>query len=128
MAERGERRGVSGQVLARAFETSCLRKLFFPHLFHGAQDQRPGAEQDQLPRESTGFCLGNCQETETHMVRTYYTPPQPLQNHPSRHLSEATPWPTEELLKGQHQGVDIFVYVRTTHDHLPQKRMEEDFC
>ena len=36
-----------------------------PHLLLGAQDQRLGAEQDQLPCGSTGNCSGICQETET---------------------------------------------------------------
>ena len=52
----------------------------------GAQDQRLGAEQDQLPCGSTGTSSGSYQETETCMVRACHTPRQPPQNHPSRHL------------------------------------------
>ena len=36
---------------------------------HEAQYQRLGAEQDWLPREPTRTSSGNCQETETRMVR-----------------------------------------------------------
>ena len=46
----------------------------------GAQDQRLGAEQDQLPCGSTGTSSGICQETDTRMVRACHTPRQPLQN------------------------------------------------
>ena len=35
-----------------------------PRLPLGAQDQRLGAEQDQLPRGSPGTFSGNCQEKE----------------------------------------------------------------
>ena len=45
------------------FETKCMKKLS-PHLLLGAQDQRQGAEQDQLPWRSTGTSSGNSQETE----------------------------------------------------------------
>ena len=56
------------------------------HLLLGAQDQRLGAEQDQLLCGSTGTSPGNCQETETCLFRACHTPRQPLQNHPSRQL------------------------------------------
>ena len=99
------------------------------HLLLGAQDQRLGAEQDQLPCRSTGASSGNCQETETCMVRTRHTPQQPLQNHPSGHLGGwATPWSAEEMLDGQHQRVDIPAYARIAHSGLLQKRLEEDLC
>ena len=45
-----------------------------PYLLLRAQDQRLGAEQDQLPSGYTGTSSGNCQETETCMVRAYLTP------------------------------------------------------
>ena len=45
-----------------------------PHFLRGAQDQRLGAEQDQLPCGHTGTFSGNCQETETCMVRACQTP------------------------------------------------------
>ena len=50
----------------------------FPHHLLGAQDQRLGAEQDQLPCGCTGTFSGNCQETETCMVWACHTPLQPL--------------------------------------------------
>ena len=70
-----------------------------PYLLLGAQDQRLGVEQDQLPCGSTWTPSGNCQETETCMFRACHTPWQPLQNHPSGHLGvRATPWSAEEML------------------------------
>ena len=97
------------------------------HLLLGAQDQRLHAEQDQLPLGSTGTSSGSCQETETCTVRACHTPRQPLQNHPSGHfIGLATPWSAEEMLDGQHQGVDISAHVRTAHKGLLQKRLEED--
>ena len=39
-----------------------------PQFLLGAQDQRLGAEQDQLPCGSTGTFSDNCQETETCMA------------------------------------------------------------
>ena len=100
-----------------------------PHLLLGAQDQRPGAEQDQLLCGSTGTSSGNCQETEACMVRACHTPRQPLQNHPSGHLGGlATPWSAEDQLDGQHQRVDIPCHARTAHYGLLQKRLEEDLC
>ena len=55
-------------------------------LLLGAQDQRLGAEQDQLPCGSTGTSTGNCQETETCMVWVCHTPPA------SPKLSFRAPW------------------------------------
>ena len=70
-----------------------------PHLLLGAQDQQLGAEQNQLPRGSTGTSSGNCQEMETCMVRACHMPWQPLQNHPSRHPGGwAMLWTAEEML------------------------------
>ena len=40
-----------------------------PHLLLGAEDKRLGAEQDHLLCGSKGTSSGNCQETETCMVR-----------------------------------------------------------
>ena len=100
-----------------------------PHLLIGAQDQRFSAEQDQLPWESNGTSSGNCQETETCMVRACHMPRQPLQNHPSGHLGGwAMPWSAEEMLDGQHQRMDIPAQTRPAHKGLLQKRLEEDFC
>ena len=93
----------------------------------GAQGQRLGAEQDQLPCGSTGTSSGNCQETETCMVRACNTPRQPLQNHPSgHHCGWVTPWSAEEMLDGQHQKVDIHAHARTAHKDLLQKSLEAD--
>ena len=85
-----------------------------------------GAEQDQLPCRSTETSSGNCEETETCMVRACHTLLQPLLNHPSGHLGGwATPWSAEEMLDGQHQGVDIPDHARAAHNGLLQKRLEE---
>ena len=54
-----------------------------PHVLLEAQDQRLGAEQDQLPCGPAGTSSGNCQETETCLVRARHTPRQPLQTEPS---------------------------------------------
>ena len=64
-----------------AFANAPFQILSFPYLLLGAQDQRLGAKQDQFPCGSTGTFSGNCQETETCMVRACHTPQQPLQNH-----------------------------------------------
>ena len=99
------------------------------HLLLGAQDQRLGAEQDQLPCGSTETSSGNHQETETCMVRACHTPRRLLQNHPSEHLGRwVTPWSAEEMLDKQRQRVDIPTYARTAHNGLPQKRLEKNFC
>ena len=55
------------------FSKPDTREKFF-HLLFGAQDQRLGVEQDQLPCRSTGISSGNCQDTETCMVRACYIP------------------------------------------------------
>ena len=74
-----------------------------PHFLPGGQDQRLGAEQDQLPCRSTAASSGICQKTDTCIVRACHTQRQPLQNDPSWHLGElATPWSAEEMLDGQH--------------------------
>ena len=72
-----------GRVLA--LNEPCQTVATSPHLL-GAQDKRLGAEQNQLPCGSTGTSSGNCQETDTRMVRACHKPRQPLQNHPSGHL------------------------------------------
>ena len=101
------------------FGTKCPRKTS-PHLLLVTKDQRPGAERDQLPSESTGTSSG---------IRACYTPQWPLQNHSSGRLWEwATPWSAEEMLDGQHQRVDIPAHGRTAHDDLPKKRLEVDLC
>ena len=57
----------------------------------------------------------------------YRTPRQPLQNHPPGHLGAlATPWSAEDMLDGQHQGVDIPAHARTPHKGLLQKTPESD--
>ena len=100
-----------------------------PQLILGAQDQRLGAEQDQLLCGSTGTSSGNCQEMETCMVRACPTPRQPLQNHPSGHLEGwAMPWSAEEMLDGQYQRVDVSAHARTAHKGLLQKSLEKDLC
>ena len=43
------------------------------YLLLGAQDQRLGAEQDQLPCGSTGASSGNCQETVSYTHLTLPT-------------------------------------------------------
>ena len=75
-------------------------------------DQRLGAEQDQLPCESTKTS-GNCQETDTCMVRACHTLRQSLQNQLLRHFRGwAMPWSAGEILDGQHQRVDIPAHAR----------------
>ena len=39
-----------------------------------------------------------------------------------------TLWSAEEMLDGQHQGMDIHAHARTADDDLPQKRLEGDHC
>ena len=73
-----------------------------PHLLSGAQGQRLGAKQDQLPCGATGTSSSNCQETETRMVRACHAPRQPLQYHHSKHLRGwATPRSAKEMLDEQ---------------------------
>ena len=49
--------------------------------------------------------------------------------HPSGRLGGwATPRSAEEMLDGQCRRVDVPAYVRTAHDVLPQKRLEDDLC
>ena len=59
-----------------------------PCVFPGAEDQRLGAEQDQLTCGPTESSSGYCQETEILMVGAclLVLPWQPLQNHPLGHL------------------------------------------
>ena len=76
-------------------------------------------------KTSEGSSSGNCQETETCMVRACHTPQQPLQNHPTRHLGGWT-MSAEKMLDGQYQSVDIPVHARTAHKGLLHKRLEEN--
>ena len=98
-------------------ETSSLLLL-------GTQDQRLGAEQDQLPCGSTGTSSGKCQETETCMNQACHTPRQPLLNYPPKgifkdwrrcgrqrkywmdNIKEWTSLPMPELLTRAHCGKD----------------------
>ena len=97
-----------------------------PHLLLGAQDQRLGAEQDQLPCGSIGTSSGNFQETDTCLVQACHTQQQHLQNHPSGSLGGwTTPWKAEEMLDGQHWRMDIPAHARTG---LLQKGLKEDLC
>ena len=99
------------------------------HLLLAAQDQRLGTEQDQLPCGPTGISYGNCEETETGMVRAGHAPQQSLQNHPSGHLGGwTTPWSAEEMLDGQHQRLDVPAHARTADKGLLKKSLEEDLC
>ena len=68
----------------QAFETKSLGN--FSATLTWSKDQRLGAKKDKLPCGSTGTSSGNCQETETCMIRPCHTLRQPLQNHPSWHL------------------------------------------
>ena len=98
-----------------------------PHLLLGAQDHWLDAEQDQLPRGSTGTTSVNCQETETCIVWACHPPRQPLQNHHSGHFGgRATPWSEEEMMDGQHPRVEIPAHARTAHNGLLEKRLEEN--
>ena len=76
-------------------------------------------------KTSEGSCSGNCQKTETGMVRACHTPHQPLQTHPSWHLGGwATPWSAKEMLDGQGQRVNIPAHARTAHKGLLQEMTE----
>ena len=78
---------------------------------------------EEVPCGSTGTS-GNSQETETCMVWACHMPQQPLQNHPPGHLwGWVTLWSAEEMLNGQHQGVDTPAHARTAHNHLLQKTL-----
>ena len=72
-----------------------------PHLLREAQDQRLGAEQDQLPCGSTGTSSDNCQETETCMVRACYTPRQPLSKKKKKKTSLRAPWRMGDAVVGR---------------------------
>ena len=97
------------------FEIKCVRKL----LPNWTTRQMTGCGARSTACGSTGTSSGNCQETETRMVRACHTSRQPLQHHPSRHLGGwATPWSAEEVLGGKHQRVDIPVHARTAHNGL----------
>ena len=112
-----------------SFRTVCPSEETFPYLLLGAQDQRLGAEQDQLPCGSTGTSPCNCEETETCMVRACHTPRQPLQNHHSGHHGGwASPLSAEDMLDRQHKRADTPVHARTAHKNLLQTRLEEDLC
>ena len=92
-----------------------------PRLLPGAQDQRLGAAQDQLPCGSTGTSSSNCQETDTRTVQACQTQRQPLQNQPSRHLGGwATPWSAEERLDGQYQRMDISAHKKILKKNCSQ--------
>ena len=99
-----------------------------PHLLLGAQDQRLGVEQDQLPCGSTGTSSCNCQEMEICSVgmshATTASPKPSLGNL----RGWATPWSAEEMLGGQHERVDISDHAKTVHKRFLRKRLEEDLC
>ena len=110
-------------------EVVIVRKTQVPeetslHLLLGAQDQRLGAEQDQLHCGSTGTSSGNCQETETCKVAACHKPQQSLQNHPSGHHGGwVKPWSAEEMLDGHYQKVDIPAHARTANKGLLRERL-----
>ena len=104
----------------------------FPNLLLGAQDQRLGAEQDQLPYGSTGTSSGNCLEMEARMVQVYPTSwcltvsPEPSFR-ASCSVDNAVVgrgnagWTTS---KSGHP----YPYRNCSHKTLLQKRLEEDLC
>ena len=88
-----------------------------------ADSERKRIQAFETKCGSKGTSSGNCQGTETCMIRACHTPRQPLQNLPSGHLGgRAMPWSADEMLNGQHQRVDIFAHVRTVHKGLLQKK------
>ena len=99
-----------------------MRKLLcLPYLEHKSNDRV--LSNTNFPAGPQRTSSGNCQETDTCLVRACHTPRRPLQNHPSGHLGGwATPWSAEEKLDGQHQRMDIPAHVRTTYNGLPQKK------
>ena len=60
-----------------------------------AQDQWLGAEQDQLPYESTETFSGNCQEMETGLVQAFYTQTA------TPKLSFRAPWRVDDTVAGR---------------------------
>ena len=99
-----------------------------PHLQLGAQDQRLGAGQDQLPCGTTGTSSGNRQETETCMVVACHTPRQPFKAIPQdtfkggRRLGQ---W-GKCLLDNIKEWTSL--PLPEVHKGLLQKRLEEDLC
>ena len=81
------------------------------HLSQGAQDQQLGAEQDQLPCGPRGTSNGSLDIYVMH------------HDHTSKHPSGL--WSAEEMLGGQCQRVYTPAHPRTSHNGLPQKRLEE---
>ena len=81
-----------------------------PHLLLGTQDQRLGAEQDQLPCGSTGTSSGDCQMTETCRA----------------------PWRMGDVVLGRGHASRWTTYIsahtRTAYKDHVQKRLEEDLC
>ena len=113
---------------SRRLRPRRLRKLLrISYLEHKTNDWV--RSKVKLPCELTGTLSGNCQETETGMVRECHTPRQPLENNPSRHLGVwATPWSVAEMLDERRQRLDVPVHAKTAYDDPPQKRLEEDLC
>ena len=79
----------------QAFETKWPRKLLhISYLEHKTNNRAWSTINFLMVHRNSA---GNWQETETCMVRTCHTPPQPLQNHPSEYLGRwVTPWLAED--------------------------------
>ena len=76
--EKKGRRGRGGHGALAGNHSACnCWKVFENGLITRGQRQTLGAEQDQLPCESTGPSSGDWQETETCMFRACHTPQQP---------------------------------------------------
>ena len=80
------------------------------HLLLGAQDQRLGAEQDQLLYGPTGTSSDDCQETKIRMVRACHTQWQPRQNLPPEHFN----WRLGDTLVGRRN----VIWTKSNSGHL----------
>ena len=97
------------------------------HLLLGAQDQRLGVEQDQLPcgsgdlfwqlsRDRNLHCSGMSQATTA-------SPKNILQS--TLEVGRCCGW-QRKMLDGQHQRMGILAYARAAHKDLLLKRLEKD--
>ena len=111
----------------QAYETKCLRKLLRISYLE--------LKTNDWVSSTISFCVGPLEPQMATVKRrklawfgTCHTLRQPDNHHPAGHLEGwATPWSAEEMLNGQHQGVDIPAHARTDHQGLLQKRLDEEF-
>ena len=68
---------LSSEQKGSGFRNQMPEETISPYLLLGTQDQRLDSEQDQLPCGPTGASSGNCQETETCLVRACHRTASP---------------------------------------------------